>query len=68
MKTFVLALVMTMCPDVQIENDTGIWNDRDRASLSAAQRGCHRFYSKDHCLIKFHKTDVNQYRATCGRR
>jgi hypothetical protein len=55
------------CPDVTIENRSGIpIDDNDRATAKSASTRCVKYYPRSPCLITFTKMAPQTYRAICG--
>lgn len=66
MITNYLLLIASICPHINIENHTPIWNNHDQYVLEKMIPFCSQAYQYKTCLVKFVKTEENKYSALCG--
>lgn len=63
----ILILISMNCPSPKIYNATSSWDTQDKLALMTARSGCSRYYSEDHCLVRFYKLKKNTYQAVCRK-
>ncbi len=56
------------CSPTKIVNDTKVWSKIDKMNQERAQNRCIELYPSSPCLKVFWKTEINVYRAICGRK
>lgn len=64
-----LILPLTLlCSETTVINKTKLWNEIDKKSLKSAKERCKVYFPEAPCLKKFIKTEINAYRAICGKK
>jgi hypothetical protein len=56
------------CPTPETINKSKLdWTTHDNKVLTDNLKSCKRWYTKDHCMVKFIKLDYRTYRIICKK-